>query len=203
MSSPLLQHLAELRREQKDLSFSEIREKLSSESYALAVLIWTLPFLQPIPLPGLSTPLGGLIVTTQLMALAGKQLWIPSFLLSKKLTAAQIEKIYQWTLKLNAKMEMLEKSTRLIGWIQLPLFVDRGIMMACGMLLALPLPIPLTNSLPAWCILFLSLAEIEKLSWLKIAGYLVGLFTIFYFIFIFEGIQRIFFEMSERLHLPM
>jgi len=50
-----------------------------------------------------------------------------------------------------------------------------------GLLMMAPLPLPLSNTLPAYGVLFLALGSVERDGCLVLAGYLMALLTLGYF----------------------
>jgi hypothetical protein len=62
--------------------------------------------------------------------------------------------------------------------------INNVFMIFCAFLLMLPLPVPLTDFLPAYSILFLTLGSVENDGYMVIAGYLMALITAIYFLLI-------------------
>ena len=62
--------------------------------------------------------------------------------------------------------------------------VNNVFMIFCAFLLMLPLPVPLTDFLPAYSILFLTLGSVENDGYMVIAGYVVAFITAVYFLLI-------------------
>jgi hypothetical protein len=62
-----------------------------------------------------------------------------------------------------------------------------GLMLLAALVLLLPLPIPFTNSFPAWAILLLAAGLLERDGVFILAGYLVFTAGVFYFIFLGEA----------------
>jgi hypothetical protein len=61
-----------------------------------------------------------------------------------------------------------------------------------GIILALPLPIPLTNLSAGWAIFLINLGLLESDGLFVILGYLISLATVIFFIFMFFSIKIIF-----------
>ena len=164
--------------QEKDLALDEIRNQLQDDAHFILVIFLTIPFLQPIPLPGLSTPLGILISLNMIASLARQQVWIPKILAHRKISSSlfkSIEKFYQ---NFHRYLSKLDSPTRPFRYGQ---NADKVIILICGILLALPIPVPFTNSLPAWTILFLSLAEVESHTILRLFGWITSAVTSVYF----------------------
>lgn len=131
--------------------------------FALAGLLLSTPFLQPVPLLGLSTPLGGLLALLGLLQVLGKgQAALPRRLLDRPIETETIQKILYYCEKLLLSLEKVPHwelgrgarilaHPRALGWH----------IVFMSVVLALPLPIPFSNSVPAWGIVFSCLAMIE------------------------------------------
>jgi hypothetical protein len=63
-------------------------------------------------------------------------------------------------------------------------YLNSSVIIVCSFLLMLPLPVPLTDFLPAYSILFLALGTIERDGYLILAGYSVATVTAIYFLII-------------------
>jgi hypothetical protein len=63
-------------------------------------------------------------------------------------------------------------------------YVNSSVMIFCSFLLMLPLPVPLTDFLPAYSMLFLALGTIERDGYLIVAGYALAVITTIYFLLI-------------------
>lgn len=119
---------------------------LGEADYAFLILICNMPFLQPIPLSGLSTLLGALII-----ALSWLQLRKPGRAHLPKRVAEREIPVRVIRLSLAAARRFVALLQRLPthrlaagGWSLLPLCN-----IVFGALLMLPLPIPFSNALPA------------------------------------------------------
>jgi hypothetical protein len=169
----------------KDLNLEILLNSLMGRSMSLLTLIFSFPFLLPIPLPGLSFLLGSLIAVVGLAELLNKRPSIPNYILKKNLPYKILEQVFLYSEKAS---KFLEKLVRPRGRF----FVKHswfrrlnGVLIAfSGVLLALPLP-PGTNATPALCIFLLSIAGLEEDMLLMIIGYLVFIFNIVLFTLIF------------------
>jgi hypothetical protein len=144
------------------VTLGEIAEKLKSKGLIFLTLFCVLPFMQPIPIPGLSSLLGFIIAMQGLgLMISGKPL------LTKKMADKEIS------------FEMMQKFVhyghKMFPWISW-LFSShvsqavhtKPMKLLCGFLiiglagfLSLPLPIPGSNFLPAIGIFFISLGLLE------------------------------------------
>ena len=70
--------------------------------------------------------------------------------------------------------------------------LNSSIMILCSFLLMLPLPVPLTDFMPAYSILFLALGSIERDGYLIFADIHMATITVIYFFLIaFLGLSGI------------
>lgn len=157
--------------DQNKISLYCLIENMTARSHALLTLFFALPFLLPIPIPGLSVVFG-LIITFAGVAMAlGKKPWLPKRLLSREVSSHLFQKIFELGIKVSQR---LEKFVRPRGsfvlrhsWVR-PM---NGLVIAfCGLLLALPLP-PGTNFPPAIAILLLSIGCLEEDAVFMFFGY--------------------------------
>jgi hypothetical protein len=165
------------------LSIKKITDILSDKGQATLLLFFSLPCCIPISIPGFSTPFGIAIAFIGWRIALSRPLWLPKTLMKKEIPYRTLEKIVLTAIKITKKLNFLI-STRWVWLIKNPyLRFFRGLTISLlGLLLALPLPIPLTNLLCAFPIFLFSLAILADDGLLIILAYLfsalaVGLFT--------------------------
>lgn len=149
-------------------------ETLSGKGRYLILLLLSLPFCQPIPLPGLSTIFGLVIVLIGISIIVGKHVMLPKAFLKRKVSHKAIEKIAKTALWLVKKIKPL-LHRRLELFIFQPAFrILNGVIIALlGFFLAIPLPIPLTNLIPGWIIFMMSLGLLEDDGLIMVIAYTV------------------------------
>lgn len=189
----LSEELAELRRRsaEKALTFQETIAALGPQGYAILVILLSLPFTTPIPVPGLSTVFGVIIGHIALSFALGREPWIPRRFQQRTLPAGffgKVMRVAAWIIRL------LEKRLR-ARWVKLVEHTALRRLHAVLMVLAaaallLPLPIPFTNTFPAWAIILIAAGLLERDGLFIIAGYLVFAAGVFYFLFLGEATQR-------------
>ena len=154
-------------------------EHLSGRGTALLALFLVLPFLQPIPLPGVSTPFGIAVVLLGAAMALGRPLWLPKRWLDHELRSALVIRIGGGGQRLMKKVERFIKPRGL--WFHRHRWAHAiaGVVIAVsGAELALPLPIVFTNTLPALTIAATAVGLLEEDAVLAIIGqalFLVGL----------------------------
>lgn len=145
------------------VTLEEIATKLGSKGLVFLALVAVLPFMQPIPIPGLSTVLGFVILLQGVgLIVAGKPI------LTQKMKAVQLP-----PQKVQSFVQVAEKIFPYIGWLVKPrgetLTRHRATQVIAGIclvflaaFLSLPLPIPSSNFLPAIGIFFICLGMLEE-----------------------------------------
>lgn len=176
-----LNHLLSLAQTQ-DVSVKFVIDTLAGKGQAVLLILFSLPFCQPIQIPGFSTPFGILLAFIGLRIAFGHRAWFPKMLLEKKISYRILKKIASIAIKITEKLQFLI-STRWEWLIKNPfLHVTHGLTITVlALLLALPLPIPFTNLLAAYPILAFGLGILEDDGLMISIGYLLSLlcFSVF------------------------
>jgi hypothetical protein len=131
------------------LSLSGLIQAVDKEGPAFAAALLTLPFLQPIPLFGLSTPAGLTIALSGIGIFLQKPVYLPKRLGVVQLKSETVLKMSEFLLAFQKKINPYIKND---SFVQSQFsFRFLGTFIAIhGVLLALPLPIPFSNAMPAW-----------------------------------------------------
>ncbi|OFZ31869.1 MAG: hypothetical protein A2622_11660 [Bdellovibrionales bacterium RIFCSPHIGHO2_01_FULL_40_29] len=141
-----------------DFTVNQLLEKLGDKSHGLAIVILSLPFLLPIPIPGLSTIMGALISWIAVYWLLRKKIWIPQKWRHQMLPVHLFSKVFEFGERYSLKIEFLFKSRGEMildnFFIRLMIFL---LVLVSACFLALPLP-PGTNFPPAITLIALALA---------------------------------------------
>lgn len=139
--------------------------------FNLLLVLICLPFLTPIPLLVLSTPFGLVVFMIGARLALGRRPWLPRRLLERELPSGFITKL-------------LSAATRVVRWLEVLLRprlrflheqvlfqrVSGVLIMISGLLLLLPLPVPLTNTLPALTVILLASGAMERDGVFFLAG---------------------------------
>ena len=164
------------------MTIGEIFNILTGKGRALIVLLLSLPFCQPIQIPGFSTPFGLAIAFFGLRAAFGKHLWLPQALLTKSISTEILQKVTEKTLYVIRKIKPWLHPR--LNWMchSFPMRMVNGIVIfILGIVLALPLPIPLSNLTAAWSIFLIALGNLEDDGLLVLIGYIATLLTFIFF----------------------
>ena len=186
----LSQELARLRQRfaERPVRLREPLELMAGRGYTVLLVVLALPFCTPIPLPGLSTPFGLVIALIGLRLSLRLRPWLPERLLNVQLPARFFPKLFGAAARLVRSLEFLlrPRLTFLVDWTLLHHLYGLMILVS-GVLLLLPLPIPFTNFFPAFTVVLLAAALLERDGGFIIAGLLVFAFSLVYFGAIFIG----------------
>lgn len=186
--------LAELRDRsaQRAVTLREVIQLLGGRGYTLLVLLLALPFITPIPLPGLSTPFGLAIALIALRLSLGQKPWLSKNLQRKQLPPGFVNKVCVFAEKVLRFFEKFLRP-RLTILTDTPLLVQLHamLMLLAAFALLLPLPIPFTNSFPAWAILLLAAGLLERDGVFILAGYAVFVLGVLYFVFLGEAAAQL------------
>lgn len=146
-----------------DISLRRIFEILGEEGHAVLLLFFCLPFVQPIPIPGLSTPLGFLIILIAIFLFRQRPPWLPKRYEDLKISAAVVVRVSNVAEKIWKVVTKIVK-TRLEFLHDLWIFrvLNLCLFIANAFLLALPLPIPFSNTVPVIAIILCAIGHIEK-----------------------------------------
>ena len=167
----------------QDISVKVVIDTLAGKGQAVLLIVFSLPFCQPIQIPGFSTPFGILLAFIGLRVAFGHRAWFPKGLLEKKIPYGIFKRIADIAIKITGKLRFLI-STRWVWLVQNPyLHITHGLTITgLAILLALPLPIPFTNLLAAYPILAFGLGILEDDGLMIAIGYLLTFFCFSLFV---------------------
>lgn len=149
--------------ESETVSFGEVINSFGYSSHYILILFLTIPFLQPIPLPWASLVFGICIALSSIGIILSKRLFLPKILREHRLPSKKVVRTTSFLLKISAKVEKwLHPRGRFMSKHILLRKINGCILLGAGLLLALPLPIPLTNTLPAYSIAAICLGSLKE-----------------------------------------
>jgi hypothetical protein len=175
--------------EVRDPSLQEILEIFGPNGHWILTGFMIIPFLQPVPMVGLSTPFGLGICVVSILYYRNRPPWLPSRITQKKLPAKTIDGIAQGAERLLEKISpwvyprlktMFESQFR---------FWNLIVVVTSAVLLALPIPIPFSNALPGWAIFFQALGHLERDGVFVILSYVQFLVCLTTFYLLGTGIK--------------
>ena len=176
---------------ERSVTLRDVVVVLRGRAYTLLLILLALPFCTPIPLPGLSTPFGLVIAMIGFRLSLRQKPWLPNRLLDTTLPPRFFTRVLSAT----------KRITRFLEWglrPRLTFLIDQrvlshlwGVMiLACGLLLLLPLPIPFSNLLPALVVILTAAALLERDGYCAVAATMMMLLTLaFYAALVWGGAE--------------
>ena len=152
------------------------------KGHAFACMFVCLPFMQPIPLPGLSTPFGIVLILVGALMMRGRPPRLPERLGRIRLETQLVLKICSTLEKILNRLEHLVKPRA--QWLCRKnglRILNGGLFCLNGFLLSLPLPVPFSNNLPAITIFMISWGTVEEDAVVIGLGHLMALVTLAFF----------------------
>jgi hypothetical protein len=156
----------------QEISVNLLLRTVRGRGFPALLAILALPFMLPVPLPGLSTPFGLAIGLFGLRLALLRRPLIPRWLLRRKIPPRAIQ------ILVHRGVPIIRYAER---WLHPRLlFLPRwaffrsitGLAIAsCGFALALPLPVPFSNTIPAVSILLLAAGMMEDDGIFILLGY--------------------------------
>ncbi|MDR1789565.1 MAG: exopolysaccharide biosynthesis protein [Opitutaceae bacterium] len=170
--SEKLSALAALTHE-RPVPLGEVAASLGGNAAHLLNFILALPFVIPLPTAGLSTALGLVIAAGSLRLIQGREPGLPAKLAAKTLPAGFLSKLLRASRRVVLVLEKLlrPRLVRFAGAARL----HAALVFCAALVLLLPLPIPFSNTFPAWSILLAAAGLLERDGLAILAGYLVAL----------------------------
>jgi hypothetical protein len=149
--------------------------------YLLMILV-CLPFSTPISIPGVSSFSGGIVLILALRIALGLPPKLPRWIGEKRMSAVQQRRLLGASIKV---LHWMEKGIKPCagGWLAWPVvnWINMVLLGSMGFLLALPVPLPFTNTIPAYAILLLAISLMEEDGRVVWLGYIFVLGTYLYF----------------------
>lgn len=167
----------------RPVRLADILAATRGSGYHLLLLVLTLPFVSPIPLPGVSIPFGVTVAMVGLRLALHRQPWLPRRVLQYQLPCRFMSSTLRGVSRIVRLVEVLarprwfffssgEVCQRLSGFLTC----------LSGLMLVLPLPFPFSNSLPAWTVILLSAGALARDGLFFLAGCLSFVVGAAYFV---------------------
>jgi hypothetical protein len=167
---------------ERSVTLGEIILVLRGRAYTLLLILLALPFCTPIPLPGVSLPFGLTIAVIGFRLALRQKPWLPARLLDTRVPPRFFARLLGAARRLIRALEFFLRPR----WTALvrsgPLHHLYGaVICICGLLMLLPLPIPLSNGLPALTVVLIGSAILEDDGLCLAAGGAAFLATLAFF----------------------
>jgi hypothetical protein len=171
-----------------DVTVGELTQTLKGSPYLILMALLSLPFLTPIPMMGLSTPIGFLFVLFGLRLTFGQKPHVPRCLRTMRLPRNFFPALLKAASSFLRAIETFSRPRWGVFFRAGFLYHLYGLMILIMALLLLPpLPIPYTNFFPALTLVLLSLALMERDGLLLLLGIGVFILTLVFFGFLAWG----------------
>lgn len=155
----------------RPVRLGELIDVLQLRGYNAVLIFLAFPFATPVPLPGFSTLFGTVIALLGLRMALAQRPGVPERFKAHVLPARFLPKLLLATSRMFGRLEKLLKPR--LFYPEYPAAIQRVsgvIILLCGLLLLLPLPVPFSNAFPALTIILLAAAGLERDGAVFIAG---------------------------------
>ena len=164
------------------VTLGELLTDCGPQGHGFLAIFLVLPFLQPIPLPGISSAIGILLVILGVFVALRRPPWVPRRLAKVSVQPEAVLRICTNLEKLLGALEHVVKPRA--QW----LFARRWFRLTNGivwilhaLVFSLPLPIPFSNAFPAVVILLMALGILEEDLGVIVVAYLGGVANLLFF----------------------
>src|SRR6187455_326369 len=164
------------------VTIGELFSICGQQGHAFVAIFLVLPFLQPLPLPGISSVIGIVLVIIGAFVALRRPPWIPKRLRDAVIKPEVVLRICKSLERLLVRVERIVRPTA--RWI----FAQRWFRLTNGVIwivhalvFSLPLPIPLTNFFPAVVILLLAIGILEEDFRVVATAYVASVLNILFF----------------------
>lgn len=145
------------------VTLGELLALCGPKGHGFFALFLVLPFLQPIPLPGLSNVIGVLLAIIGLFVALRRPPWVPARVARVRLEPDVVVRICDRVERMMLAIERVVRPRAQWLFARRWFRVTNGVLwMVHALVFALPLPIPFTNTFPAVVILLLALGILEE-----------------------------------------
>ena len=145
------------------VTIGELFTICGQQGQAFVAIFLVLPFLQPVPLPGISSVIGFVLVIIGAFVALRRPPWLPERLKHAAVEAHIVLRICHSLERLFGRLERVVRPTAAWlfdqKWFRM---LNGAIWIVHALVFSLPLPIPLTNFFPAVVILLLAIGTLEE-----------------------------------------
>lgn len=176
------------------MTLREFLELIGKRGRLITCMVLAAPFLIPISIPGTGVVVGFIILIISLSIMLNKYYLVPDILLNREMSYTNLVKVLNACIRILTFLEKYMKPRlKLMTNKKFSSISNNIFLVISSVLFIIPLPIPLTDTLPALGIFFLSAGILECDGYLILSGYLVVVITAIYFtLFTLAGLKIIF-----------
>jgi len=186
MHEPLSQRLARILEADGvsgDLTLNQLLLRTEGRGLYLVMILLSVPFCTPIPLPGLSTVVGAVIMLLAIRLALGLPPHLPRFMGEKPLPPGLKRTVLGGSVKMLRWIERFARprKTQWLGWPAARVG-NAVLLMGMAALLALPIPpvIPFSNFLPGVAIFLVAVSMMEEDGLMIWVGYAASIIAVVY-----------------------
>ncbi len=202
---PLSHSLAAILQEEQapgGLTLNLLIERTERRGLFLVLILLSLPFITPIPLPGLSNVIGFVILLLAIRLALRMPPYLPRFVGERKLSPERMHKVLQASVRFLRFMEKWVKPRR-TDWLtwRAAQFGNALLLALMAFVLFLPIPpiVPFSNSLPSYAIILMAASMMEEDGLMIWLAYGVCLATLAYLTSMAHLIIGFFFKYYDRV----
>jgi len=194
---------------QQEITLNFLLERTEGRGVFPLIILLCIPFIAPVSVPGMSTPLGLAMILMMLASFRGQKARFPKRIGDRRLPPKAIKIIQSGGLKFLRFIEKVVRPRR-TGWMswRAARICNGLVLIWMAFLLALPIPPllpPMTNAFPSYAIILLAASMMEGDGLMIWAGYAASLATTIYFIvcgdYIIGRMALWISELGRMLHL--
>ena len=164
------------------MTLRDFLEILGPSGRLVGCMLLSTPFLIPISIPGTGMVVGFIIFITSISIFFNRAYLIPKRFLNHELSRKSLIKGLNISLRVLNRLEKYMKPRLLVMTNQRAIRRLNSFMLVfVTIFFILPIPIPLTDTLPALSVFCLSAGTLECDGYLILAGHLAAWITAFYF----------------------
>ena len=166
----------------RPVRLGELTDVLQLRGYNALLLFLAFPFITPVPLPVFSTVFGVVIALLGIRMVLGQKPWLPERITARELPARLLPQLLLAASRAFGRLEKLLKPR--LFYPDYPTVFQRAsgvLIVISGLLLLLPLPVPFSNAFPAFTIILLAAAGLERDGAVFIAGCVQFIFCLGFF----------------------
>ncbi|MBA2404662.1 MAG: exopolysaccharide biosynthesis protein [Bdellovibrionales bacterium] len=189
MSSKLIDHLSEVR-VLPEITLEKLVDHLKDEALVVVCLIAILPFMQPIPIPGLSSLLGFITLMQGISLMCLRKPLLTKKMKGMKISHERFEKIFKVAQKFTHITDKLSVFNHPWTNSRASHFICGFAIVLSSAFLSLPLPIPMSNFVPALSIALICVGLLEEDIMLVIIGLGISVAVIWMGIFSYHLIAE-------------
>jgi hypothetical protein len=165
------------------MTLRELLERLGERGLLILCIVLSVPFLLPVSIPGTSIPFAALMALIGVGVAAGRAPWMPRKLLDHRIAASRLGPMLDAGARTFARLEKI-MHPRLLPLTHAGIMnrVNGALLVLSAICLMAPLPLPLSNTIPAYAIVLVAAGSLERDGIVILAGWVMVLLGPAYFV---------------------